>query len=351
MEADKSDSFRLLSECPLPTEVGNCMLRIYGDGTCTPWPVCVFGEVHGKSAVSVRLHDACMTSELFASVKCDCALQLRLAQSQPPLPAVPDPDLQEDSVDGVLPRIGPEGQQPWQVYARPFEGEEGRPRIAIVFGALGLDSSGTVRAIEDLPGQVSLSLSPYASSLQDWVAQARSKGHEVLLSLPVQPLGYPASDPGPHALLATQNASEMVSRLRWSLARAGGYVGLSTGIESPVITDARTAEPLLGAVKERGLLFFDGSAASTVTAAELARRDGVPFAAADLVIDATLTPAGIDDALARLESLARQNGQAIGFARAYPISLDRVAGWALSLEAKGISLAPLTALIATPESG
>ena len=82
MEAGKSDSFRLLSECPLPTEVGDCMLRIYGDGTCTPWPVCVFGEVHGKSAVSVRLHDACMTSELFASVKCDCALQLRLAQSQ-----------------------------------------------------------------------------------------------------------------------------------------------------------------------------------------------------------------------------------------------------------------------------
>ena len=80
MEAGKSDSFRLLSECPLPTEVGDCMLRIYGDGTCTPWPVCVFGEVHGKSAVSVRLHDACMTSELFASVKCDCALQLRLAQ-------------------------------------------------------------------------------------------------------------------------------------------------------------------------------------------------------------------------------------------------------------------------------
>jgi hypothetical protein len=82
MEAGKRDSFRLLSECPLPTEVGDCMLRIYGDGTCSPWPVCVFGEVHGKNAVTVRLHDACMTSELFGSVKCDCALQLRLAQRQ-----------------------------------------------------------------------------------------------------------------------------------------------------------------------------------------------------------------------------------------------------------------------------
>ena len=32
-------AFRLLSECPLPTEAGDAMLRIYGDGTCTPWPV------------------------------------------------------------------------------------------------------------------------------------------------------------------------------------------------------------------------------------------------------------------------------------------------------------------------
>jgi|SouAtlMetagenome_1021521.scaffolds.fasta_scaffold92733_1 hypothetical protein len=80
--AAASTSFRLLSECPLPTEDGDVTLRIYGDGTCSPWPVCVFGEVHGQSAVSVRLHDACMTSEVLASVKCDCARQLRLAQRQ-----------------------------------------------------------------------------------------------------------------------------------------------------------------------------------------------------------------------------------------------------------------------------
>ena len=38
-------AFRLLSECPLPTEAGDSMLRIYGDGTCSPWPVraLVFG--------------------------------------------------------------------------------------------------------------------------------------------------------------------------------------------------------------------------------------------------------------------------------------------------------------------
>lgn len=75
-------AFRLLSECPLPTEAGDSMLRIYGDGTCSPWPVCVYGEVHGRSGVTMRLHDACLTSEVLGSVKCDCALQLKLAQRQ-----------------------------------------------------------------------------------------------------------------------------------------------------------------------------------------------------------------------------------------------------------------------------
>ena len=77
-----SPNFRLLSQCPLPTENGDVMLHVYGDGSCDPWSVCVYGEVHGKAAVPTRLHDACMTSEVLGSVKCDCARQLRLAQVQ-----------------------------------------------------------------------------------------------------------------------------------------------------------------------------------------------------------------------------------------------------------------------------
>ena len=66
--------------------------------------------------------------------------------------------------------------------------------------------------------------------------------------------------------------------------------------------------------------------------------------------------AAVSGALARLEELARQNGQAVGFARGYPISIDRIAGWALSLRDRGIDLVPLTGTITQsegekPESG
>ena len=49
-------AFRLLSECPLPTEAGDSMLRIYGDGTCSPWPVraLVFGQGVRVGAPVVR---------------------------------------------------------------------------------------------------------------------------------------------------------------------------------------------------------------------------------------------------------------------------------------------------------
>ena len=43
-------------------------------------PVCViYGEVEGREDVPVRVHDACFTSEVLGSMKCDCKQQLEMA--------------------------------------------------------------------------------------------------------------------------------------------------------------------------------------------------------------------------------------------------------------------------------
>ena len=41
--------FRLLAETPLPTDHGDVTLYVYGDGNCSPWSVCVYGEVRGRA--------------------------------------------------------------------------------------------------------------------------------------------------------------------------------------------------------------------------------------------------------------------------------------------------------------
>ncbi len=117
------------------------------------------------------------------------------------LPA-PDPGLVEKSPDGPLPIIGKDGRQAWQVYARPFDSGDKRPRLALIITGLGLDRALSQAATDRLPGGVTLGFDPYAADVKDAINQARGLGHEILLGLPMEPLDYPRQDPGPLTLLA-----------------------------------------------------------------------------------------------------------------------------------------------------
>ncbi|PNA58296.1 hypothetical protein C1Y19_35055, partial [Pseudomonas sp. MPR-LB3] len=64
---------------------------------------------------------------------------------------------------------------------------------------------------------------PYADGLQGWVDLARANGHEVVLELPMEPLDYPANDPGKYTLMTNAAPAETVRRLEWLLARTTGY--------------------------------------------------------------------------------------------------------------------------------
>ena len=77
----------------------------------------------------------------------------------------------------------------------------------------------------------------------------------------------------------------------------------------------------------------------------------MPFARADFSIDAVPTSVEIDRTLAKLESLARERGTAVGVASALPISIDRIGAWIKTLEGHGIMLVPLTTAMLKSKSG
>eukprot|EP00756_Hemistasia_phaeocysticola_P004774 Hpha_TRINITY_DN12999_c0_g2::TRINITY_DN12999_c0_g2_i1::g.164334::m.164334/K14652/ribBA; 3,4-dihydroxy 2-butanone 4-phosphate synthase / GTP cyclohydrolase II len=60
----------------LPTEEGPMHVRGYHDPVVGDIMAVVFGDVAGREAVPLRVHDQCQTSEVFRSRKCDCAQQL-----------------------------------------------------------------------------------------------------------------------------------------------------------------------------------------------------------------------------------------------------------------------------------
>lgn len=262
------------------------------------------------------------------------------------LAAAPDPALVEETPNGLLPVRGPGGRQAWRAYARPFDTVDPRPRIAIVLIGLGLNQGATNDAIQ-LPGAVTLSFTPYASSLPNWVSLARAAGHEVMIDLPMEPMNYPTDDPGPHTLLTSLNPSDNIARLEWVLGRFTGYVGVVDHMGSKFASSTEALHPVLGALKERGLMILDSRTSSDSVVFELAQEMVLPSAVSDGFVDKVASRDPIDRRLAELERKARETGSAVGVGRAYPVTIERLAAWLADLEARDFALAPVTGVVAS----
>jgi polysaccharide deacetylase 2 family uncharacterized protein YibQ len=264
----------------------------------------------------------------------DAGPQDNTGQALPPAPlaglTAPGPG------GGALPVIAADGRTPAQAYARPFV-SDGKPKVALVIGGLGLNSKGTREAIEQLPPEVTLSFVPYADGLQGWIDLARANGHEVLLEAPMEPNDYPDNDPGPYTLMAGARAAETTQRLDWLLSRAVGYFGVTNYLGSKFVNSDVGMAAMATDLRQRGLAFVDDGSAAR-------RGGGLPRASADRVVDDQLASDAIDKQLLALEASALQNGQALGAGFAYPITLAQVRAWAAGLAQRGYQLAPASAL-------
>ncbi len=262
------------------------------------------------------------------------------------LAPAPDPRIAEQTRFGVAPRLGTGGLKAMQVYARPVVplpgGAAAKGRIAIVVGGLGISQSATADALARLPRAMTLAFAPYGSDLERNVADARAAGHEVMLQAPMEPFDYPDNDPGPHTLLASAKPGDTAERLAWLFGRFPGYVGIMNFMGAKLTAEENAIAPILREIGGRGLFFLDDGSSPRSVATGAAEKMRVPARKADVVVDATLTPAAIDAALARLEKQATEKGLAIGSASALPLTVDRLARWSQSLEAKGILLVPVS---------
>ena len=266
----------------------------------------------------------------------------------PHLATQPDPGLYEQTEYGRLPVKSKRGERPMDVYARPSSGNGGT-RIAIVVGGLGLSQTGTLNAINELPDEVTLAFASTGNSLQRWMQAARRAGHEILLQVPMEPFGYPQSDPGPHTLTVKGGTGEDMANLHYAMGRLTNYTGIMNYMGGRFMADGKSMEPVLRDVARRGLLFLDDGSSAQSRAGSLAQGLAAPFAKADLQIDSELDRGAILKKLDELEQIARSKGQAIGVASAFDTSIQAIATWANEAKARGVEIVGVSALVDDPQ--
>ncbi len=248
----------------------------------------------------------------------------------------------------ALPRIAADGRTPMHEYAAGFDPSTRRPRVGILVAGIGMNTADSLAAIRALPGPVTLAFSPYAAKPDRLLAAARIAEHEYLLSIPMEPQGFPLNDPDDrHALMSSLPPADNLLRLRWVLSRLAGYVGVTSALgpmrgERLMGSDDQ-AGPLLDSIATRGLLFIDARPAQAFAGPAWGR-------SVDLVLDDDpVNEATLAKRLDALTALARDKGSALGLVSLpRPLAVDRIAAYGNTLADKGLALAPVSALVRPP---
>jgi uncharacterized protein len=274
------------------------------------------------------------------------------ADAAPTMMAGIDQRLLEKSRYGMIPVMA-DGLRPFTAYAAEADRAKAAkmPVVAMVVGGLGIGAAKTVDAIMKLPAAVTLAFTPYGSDPTKLAERARAQRHEILLQVPMEPFDYPDNDPGPQTLLTTLAPEQNIDRLYWHLSRFQGYAGIANFMGARfTVTDA-VMQPIVREAAKRGLGYFDDGTAPRSVAPSLAISQTMPFAKADISVDAVPTAVEIDRALSKLEALAKERGIAVGVASALPVSIERIGLWTKALESHGIMLVPLTTAMLKSKSG
>jgi polysaccharide deacetylase 2 family uncharacterized protein YibQ len=266
-----------------------------------------------------------------------------------PVPAVSTPDTRAAEAAPTIPPEAPPGTPAWRRYAVAPPPVDGRPMIAVV-----LDDVGVVRRNADLAmaldPPVTLAFMSYANGVGEMVAEARARGHEIMMHVPMEPLDR-SEDPGPNALLAGLPADELARRIAWHLSRFDGYVGINNHMGSRFTADAPGMGQVMAALKARGLLFVDSRTSPQSVGVDTARSAGVPAASRDVFLDNELDAREIGARLADLEHRARQHGAAIGIGHPHPETVAALRRWLPEARARGFVIVPVSTIVARGLTG
>lgn len=235
---------------------------------------------------------------------------------------------------------------PFNAYKRPFQAVAGRPMVSIVVVDFGLSDLLSKSILDNMPPDITLALTPYATEPFKWAAAARAYGHEFWMMLPMQTKDYGGlADSGPSTLLLNSSEEENRKRLFSIMSLVSGYAGLISQKDHVFTSDAAVSQPVIKQIFGRGLAFAESNPDVPALGLPLAMQDGYPYAQNNFWLDSDLRPEAIDRALGEFELQATRKGKAIAFVRPYPAVMNKVQDWTKGAAERGIQIAPLSAMV------
>ncbi len=193
------------------------------------------------------------------------------------------------------------------------------PRIAIVIDDMGYEP-GLDAAFIKLDAPFSFSLLPFAPHTKETAILAYNYGKEVLLHLPMEPASGPESKVGPGALFLSMDDNTISTQLQADMAAVPYIKGVNNHMGSKFTADADKMKIVLHELRKRGLFYLDSRTTPLTKGLLTARLTGVKSAERDVFLDNMQEANAVRGQIARLISVARAHGSAIGIGHPHPVT-------------------------------
>jgi polysaccharide deacetylase 2 family uncharacterized protein YibQ len=219
--------------------------------------------------------------------------------------------------------------------------------IAIVLDDFGQHSWGDnlVERFCALPWPLTLAILPNEGGGAEIAAMARRHGHETLLHLPMEPIGFPEEDPGDGAIFVRQDGATIRALVRQALREIPNVAGVNNHMGSRASADSRVMGEILGELKELDLFFLDSRTSAETVGYATASVMGVPTAQRDLFIDPVDEVGAVEGRLWALAALAGDQGEAIGIGHDREQTLLALQAVLPRLESRGHRFVPVSHLV------
>jgi polysaccharide deacetylase 2 family uncharacterized protein YibQ len=171
-----------------------------------------------------------------------------------------------------------------------------------------------------LPIPFSVAVLPYQEYSHESAEIAHRLGKEVMLHLPMEPIGYPAPgrDPGPNAILYNLPESEVRRRVRMALDDIPFRVGVNNHMGSRITPDRTRMTWVLQEIRARKCFFVDSRTEKDSVAFDVARELGIPTVQRKVFLDDDKAFPEEEKQWDRAVKLAEKDGSVLIIGHIYP---------------------------------
>ena len=210
-------------------------------------------------------------------------------------------------------------------------------RLAIIIDDLGADVASADTIFSSLHYPLTLSILPNHAHSADIAEQARRRGYEVMLHLPMQSIRN--EHPEAQELREGMSSAEVSRSLAEMLQSVPHAAGVNNHQGSRVTSDARMMDELMPQLRQRNLFFIDSRTSGATVAYKAAQAAhvrssfrNVPF------LDDVREVAAIRKQFALAVHDAKKEGQGIAIGHPHPETLSALAELLPQLEVSGVHL-------------